>query len=369
MKKTILTALLIMCLGSFAYSAMLMTPYLQAVKKDSIYVLVEADTRDPVTVEYGVDGKFGKSLTAESVSSTLLEKPTYIHKIKLTGLKAGTLYHYRALQSGAASPDFTFNTAVEEGTNFRFAWMADCRTGTDIHEAIAANIKKAKPLFSLYGGDLCEDSTYLSFKSEFFLKNELALIAEVPFFNTVGNHETAGKNTEAFTQSPDSASGEQKYYSLDYGDMHVLVMNTEIAYTPESAQYRFVKSDLEKSKKVWKLVITHIPPYVDGTRKENLKLISISRQLFEPNKVDMTISGHDHFYQHNIVKGIHHMVIGSAGAPLYTPKNDKPFVKKSAEEHNYAIMDVTPKSFHMIVYNEKDEVLDTIDLVKPKTIK
>lgn len=373
MKKSVKQAakILIFLVGgcSFGFSAMLMSPYLQAVKKDSIYVLVECDTKDPVTVEYGMFNQFSSSQIEESISETLLLKPTYIHKVKLKELKTGTKYVYSVSQLGVSSGTYTFNTAVEEGASFRFAWMADCRTGTDIHSAIAANIKKANPRFSLYGGDLCADSTYSSYKSEFFLPNELALIAEVPFFNTVGNHESAGKNTYAFTQSPESSSGTQKYYSFDYGDLHVLVLNTELPATEESPQYKFAKADLEASKKAWKLVISHVPPYVDSSRGDNKNLVKMSKDLFEPGRVDMVISGHDHFYQHNLVNGIHYMVIGSAGAPVYASKSEKNYVLKNVGDHNYAIADVTPVSLHMVVYNDKEEVLDTVDLAKPNPIK
>ncbi len=371
MKQSIsntLILLLILLFSSNALSSMLMSPYLQAVQKDSIYILVECDSPEVATVEYGPDNKYGSLQTAASISTTLAEKVTYVHKVKLKGLKPGKLYHYRALQAKEASQDYTFNTAVEEGVNFRFAWMADCRTGTEIHDIIAANIKKAKPRFSLYGGDLCQNGSYDFFKNEFFLKNELALIAEVPFFNTVGNHEGNGRNTYSFTEAPESASGLQKYYSFDYGDIHVLALNTELSVAAENAQYKFAKADLEACKKKWKIVITHVPAYIDGNYEEDKKLKKMTSDLFEPNKVDMVISGHSHLYQHNFVNGIHHMIIGSAGAPLATPKNDKPYVIKSVKEYNYAIVDVTPKSLHMVVYNEKEKVLDTLDLVKPNKI-
>ena len=42
------------------------------------------------------------------------------------------------------------------------------------------------------------------FKQEFFRPKELELIANVPFFLAVGNHETWGANTKAFTQAPAS---------------------------------------------------------------------------------------------------------------------------------------------------------------------
>jgi len=78
------------------------------------------------------------------------------------------------------------------------------------------------------------------------------------------------------------------------------------------------------------------------------------------------ISGHSHFYEHNLVNGIHHLVIGSAGAPLHDPVNAS-YTIKSAKDYNYAIGDVTPTSLHLIVYNAGGTVLDSFDLRKGGT--
>ena len=64
----------------------------------------------------------------------------------------------------------------------------------------------------------------------------------------------------------------------------------------------------------------------------------------------MVIAGHSHFYQHNLVNGIHHLVIGTAGAPFKDLVNAS-YTLKSAKEYNYAIIDMTPAMLHLVVYN------------------
>lgn len=80
--------------------------------------------------------------------------------MKLTGRKPNTIYNYRATQGEAASADHSSITAAEPGTGFRFAWMADCRTRSSIHNEIAGLIQEKPPRFSLCGGDLCERPAY-----------------------------------------------------------------------------------------------------------------------------------------------------------------------------------------------------------------
>ncbi len=340
---------------------MLMPPYLQAVTSNSIYVLVESSSADTVTVEYGPTSTYGRSARTEYTESTT--NSTYVHNVKIAGLEPNSVYHYRARQGGDVSADASFTTAVLAGTSFRFAWMADCRTGTAVHDSIAKRIADANPVMSLYGGDLCVRSSYSAFKDEYFRANELALIARVPFFNATGNHEGWSANTKAFTQAPTSASGTQEYFSLDYGDLHVLVLNTQVDYSEGSPQFSFAQRDLASSAKRWKIAIAHKPAYGAGGHGEDEKLKEMTAKIFEPNGLNMFISGHSHFYQRNFVNGIHHLIIGTAGAPLHSP-SDAIYTLKSVRDYNYAIADVTPASFKIIVYNRRGAVLDSLMLSK-----
>jgi predicted phosphodiesterase len=390
--RKVLALLFLLCTAPFTSvfaqsSKMVMAPYLQAVSTNSIYVLVESTSAEILFVEYGLTKSYGSRISTESIEQTT--EHTFVHNVKVGGLSPNTVYHYRALLADTASQDASFRTAPNPGTSFRFAWMADIRTtgyanfwntpiletnhffgwmanrrwGVEVHDAISKRIADANPVMSLYGGDLCINSSYSAFKDEFFRSNERALIGHVPFFNTPGNHEKWSQNTQAFTQAPDSPSGTQEYYSFDYGDMHVLVLNNEVDYNEGSPQYLYAQRDLSSTSKPWKIVIYHRPAYCAGGHGEDSKMITMSEKIFEPNHVDVVMNGHSHFFQHNLVHGIHHLVLGSAGAPLYK-LGTAPYVIKAARDYSYGIIDVTPTSFTMTVYNDKGLVLDTLPLKK-----
>jgi len=350
----------LLCDSAFAQHGIFMPPYLQAVTRSSIYVLVESSLGDTVVVDYG-SGGYTSSAATESVEQT--DQQTYVHNVRLAGLVPNTLYHYRARQGTDSTNDASFRTAVDPGTPFRFAWMADSRTGNLIHDLIASRIEKADPAFSLYGGDISANDRYSTYKLQFFRPAELWLISHVPFFNTPGNHEGWGTNTKAFTQAPSSASGVQEYYSFEYGDMHVVVLNNEVRYDSGSPQYNFVLNDLSSAKSTWKIVISHRPAYCAGGHGEDSVMKVMTANIFEPSGVDAVISGHTHFYQHNLVKGIHHLVLGSAGAPLYDPDSAS-YTVKSAKEYHFGIVDVSPTSFHLMVYTHQGAILDSLFLQK-----
>ena len=350
-------------------AAVVMSPYLQAVTANSIYVLVECDSTDAVKVEYGPTETYGAVATTESTAATEGSVPqTYVHNIKLAGLQPDTVYHYRVSQGGEPTADQTFTTAALPGASFRFAIMGDCRTGVKPHAAIAARIAAADPRFSVYLGDLCVNKAYDKFKNEFFLPEELALIAKVPFMNAVGNHENWSPNTQAFTEGISDLSGTQDYYSFDYGDIHFVCINNQVPYTVDSPQYAFVAKDLAATKQPWKIVYFHKPAYGSGGHGEDTGMKAMTAALFEPNKVDLVLAGHSHFYQHNRVNGIPHLVIGGGGAPLVQPV-DALYTVKSAKLYNYAIVDFTPASLHLVVHDDAGNVIDTIDLAKPAMVK
>lgn len=166
----------------------------------------------------------------------------------------------------------------------------------------------------------------------------MSLAARVPFFNATGNHEKWDVNTKAFTQAPSSASGNQGYYSFDYGDLHVVVMNymDPEGFAEGSPQYNFIAGDL----------------------------VALTKNIFEPQGVDLVLSGHNHFYLRNFVNGIYHLIIGSAGAPLYDAGPVGGYTQVSIKSYCWATFDLTPTSLQMHVYDEDGEEIDSLSLSK-----
>ncbi len=359
MRTGFLAGLFFVGLTLRAQPTMLMSPYLQAVTKTSIEVLVESRTQDPVTIRYGKGEIFTDSTWTSRIDQTDL--PSYVHTVKLEKLLPNTVYRYQARQGHELSRPGSFRTAPEAGTPFRFAWMADCRVGIGVHDTIAERIAAAEPVVLLLGGDLASTGSYDAYKKEFFRPAELSLIANVPFFNTVGNHEGWTTNTRAFTRGLPANSGTEEYYSFDYSDLHVVVLNTQLPYGPGSAQYDFVARDLASAASPWKIVIAHKHAYCGGGHGEDSGLKEMTTNLFEPNHVAMVLSGHSHFFEHNIVNGIHHLIIGSAGAPLYNPESEW-YTVSMAKSYNYAVGDVSPSQLRLMVYDERGAVLDSVVL-------
>ena len=351
---------LILVLTSFSRAELLMQPYLQDTGQTSIYVIAECDSNTlPVVVEYGKTISYSLSVTAHSVDATTL--PSFIHKVKITGLIPGTKYHYRAVHGGSVSSDYIFTTAAGDEAAFRFAFMADSQENTRAHGDIARLIKATSPDFSVYGGDLSSSGDYSSFKSEFFIQPELDLISFIPFYLAPGNHEGWSQNTKAFTKAP--PNGRDGYFSFDRGSAHFIILNSEVDFGKGSPQYEFARTDLAATTKKWKIAVYHKPAYAQGgdwwgvpnpTRE-------IADNVLSPAGVQLTLSGHMHYYQHNYSKGTHHLVISSAGGYLENPVPDS-YTIKGDKGYHYAVVDVDSLSLCVRVYNDSGAQVDTVCL-------
>jgi hypothetical protein len=347
---------------SLSGAAILMRPYLQALTPTSVYVLVECDTPGAITVEYGTTADCGLSAKTESVALTTASPVTYVHRIPLRDLRPETDYYYTAGEGSAFSELSRFRTGALPGTSFRFVWVADDRGGPDIFDSVVVHAAASHPLIALYGGDLCLRPGYDDWKKDFFRPPQVDFGGSVPWVNTPGNHEQWTTNTQAFTHGP-AGSVSQEFFSFDCGDMHVLVLNSEIPLGAASPQYAFADADLHGTDRRWKLVMLHKPAYCAGGHGEDSSVIAMTAGIFEKTGVDLVLSGHSHFYQHNLVNGIHHMVIGSAGAPLYDTAHAW-YTLRSLKEYNWAVADVTPASLSLYVFNEHGMPLDELELKK-----
>jgi predicted phosphodiesterase len=359
MKAKILLLIAVFCCNINA--AIIMQPYLMGVQSNSVWVLVECSTNDTVTVDFGTTPSYGSTAKTFTISTTT--NSTFVHKINLTGLNQNTNYYYRARQMSSTSGGSSFVTAVNEQTPFRFLWIGDYRSGTAVHDQICQLVTQYNPRMYLNGGDVAVTGSYTDFKNEFFRTGELNLISSIPFFLATGNHEGWDVNTKAFTKGITIQSGTEDYYSFDYGNMHVLVLNTQVSYSQGSNQYNFAMADLSSTTKPWKIVISHKPGYCSGGHGEDSGMIAMSQNIFVPAGVDMVISGHSHFYQHNRVSNIEHMVLGGGGAPLYDPTNAS-YTIKSVKDYNFGIIDINTDTLLLRVYNNLNTLLDTVKIIK-----
>jgi hypothetical protein len=107
-------------------------------------------------------------------------------------------------------------------------------------------------------------------------------------------------------------SGTEQYFSVDYGSVHVVSLDTQLTARDETARatmMNWLTSDLSYNTRDWTIVIFHHPPYSKGTNhdSDDAELSPIDRPewdmrneftpIFEEYGVDVVYSGHSHSYE------------------------------------------------------------------------
>jgi tartrate-resistant acid phosphatase type 5 len=117
----------------------------------------------------------------------------------------------------------------------------------------------------------------------------------------------------------------------------------------------------------WKIVIGHHPFYTVGPRivnSDTLTMRKALKQLFDDNKVDVYLSGHEHSLQHLKPDGYTHQFISGAGSELTTVTTGIPYSKFQAAEHGFMYFSIDATRLNVKAINYGGTVLYETELTK-----
>ena len=146
-------------------------------------------------------------------------------------------------------------------------------------------------------------------------------------FPTIGNHDfegTGGRPYHAYFGTKSGPVG-LAYYSYTLGAWHVVSLNSEIAAGSGSAQYEWLKADLEEAGAACILATWHRPVFSSGPSGGSARMRDVW-QLLQQYGADVVLNGHDHDYERfapqdvdgrAATSGIRQFVVGTGGYPLY----------------------------------------------------
>ncbi|HTP89181.1 MAG TPA: metallophosphoesterase [Bryobacteraceae bacterium] len=293
-------------------------------------------------------------------------------KVTFSRLKPGTTYYYDV--TGTEEGKGSFRTAPQGDTPFQFVVYGDTRTRHDVHRrVIEALLKNSSPEFVLHTGDLVANGSDSSLWPVFF-DIEHELLRKTAFFPALGNHERNDRSFYDFFDHPTLP-----YYSFDWGNAHFAVLDSDINNVSKSEearkafwdeQVRWLENDLQHSQQAtFRFAIAHHPPVTAVARREgdNPHMTALM-PLFEKYKVTAGLFGHDHNYQHYYKNGVHYLITGGGGAPLYDV--DAPpegITRKVAKTENFLVVDVNGKQAHVRALTPSGETIEVTDLGEPGT--
>ena len=293
-------------------------PYVQNVGNDCATIMWKTNIKTEKNVVY-----WGNSY--KLINKTVAYENTEWHEVKLDGLKPLTTYFYKVKSDKIESRIHSFTTSGN-CKNFTFIIYGDSRgmwDGWKNTKVVAEAIRREKPWFVINTGDMVKNGAKEEEWISFFQAS--SFIHNSSLYPAIGNHDMPVSAFCKYFSLPNN----EIYYSFDYGNTHFTILNSNTPLSP--AQLLWMWKDLQV-KKTWKIVVFHHPPYSSGYHG-NTTLIRLWTLFFKMAGVDIVFSGHDHDYEHVNIGGIHYIVTGGGGAPLYRVGRSKWTVVSNSTYH------------------------------------
>lgn len=338
-------------------------PYLQQVTSDSATIMWETDVVSDSRVDYG--------MLLPTESSVYDPMPVALHKAVLAGLDSGTTYTYRVTSAGAVSPAGSFMTAPPASQPFRFVVYGDSRTFPATHAQVVQNIIADAPALVFNTGDLVGvGRDYSIWQPEFFEPLQ-DLMMTVPVVPVLGNHEYGGVGPLWFFYFFDLPLHEG-WWAMTYGNTRIIGLDTNAAYTAGSRQNDWLMQEFASAAyrgATWHVVIFHHPPFSSTTAySDNTILKDYLVPLLERHGVDVAFQGHSHVYERYLHNGIHYIVTGGGGAPLYplVPDITPPIRQFGLSVYHHCVVDVDPSAGTLTIraIDITGRVFDAVELSK-----
>jgi calcineurin-like phosphoesterase family protein len=297
--------------------------------------------------------------TIFSPEQTGLPSAYYQHQADFGGLAPGTEQVYRILMDDeeAFSPAGPLQFRAPAEGPFRFLVFGDSGWGSPSQAQIAMLMIGERPDLAIVTGDLGYPfGTYAYYETNYF-DYYTALSKSIPFFPCPGNHDYYGDALESYVAMnavPVEGVPEQdrgRYYSFDWGNTHFVSLDS-MGCLVEAVQGNglmldWLEKDLGSTRKFWRVVFFHHPPFAAGPNLNDPKCI-MAREcivpLLERHGVQLVFNGHEHSYQRTEPllggyiagpnEGIVYITTGGGGSDLY-PVFASPRVAAGASAYHY----------------------------------
>jgi hypothetical protein len=261
------------------------------------------------TIEYGINAVTENSLTANAPSE--IAGIGWFHEIELTGLLPNTRYVYHVGSAGDWSPEFSFETAPNDGcTPFTFVQLGDARSQDDRGPSRNwASIQQEAQMqgaeFFLNGGDLVRDGNDIAQWAQWLTDSEM-VNPFVPMLPAIGNHDDgpgeglSANYNQLFVLPVNTVTGTEDYYYFVYNNLVVFSLSTQ-TFEDWNAQMQWLQGIAAQHPDKWKVAFFHHPVYTTqtlGAHPPNEKGQNPDYgPAFDAAGMDIIFQSHNHVYE------------------------------------------------------------------------
>lgn len=360
----------------------------QIVAKDnstSRTIMWQSDSSEPdAVIEYRlVSSDDIKTLSASDAAFTDDGSMTYIHEGTIIDLTPDTKYEYRIGYSTDRRSDW-YPLETAGAGEYEVLIYPDSQSGDySGWEQLVKNSADRNPNAALYisMGDLVDNGEQ-AYQWRTWLDSIKPLSARIPLAPTLGNHEMYTldwkmREPRAYLNYFDVPSNgnttfDRHYYSYDYGDVHYVVLDTQLyesthednhdVHHPDlyDVQVQWLRQDLASNTKKWTVVLMHRDPFQYAFNRPGASRAAgfdeegvLFMPIFDEFNVDLVLSAQLHSYRNRghvrnfernasgplyILTGI----AGDARRPNWQQHPLDVYVAPDREKNNYMTMTVTP---------------------------
>jgi hypothetical protein len=280
--------------GSLAWAvAIVRGPYLQLLDGDSVTIMWKMDVAAACSLSIKRVG---------SAATRIAGGTGTVCSIAVAGLVRGGKYAYVPYADGkAVDQESVFAAEPLAGQPYTFLVLGDSGTGSEEQLAVRDLMLTTPAGFALHTGDMAYDrGTNSEFDRTYFAPYR-DLLRRLVIWPSLGNHDVksgGGKPwVDAFATPANNAEGSERYYSFDYANAHVTVLNSNVDMAPGTDQHRFLEEDLAASTATWKFLVFHHSVYSSGRHSSATGIRAELLPLIDLHGVDIVFMGHDHHYE------------------------------------------------------------------------
>ena len=321
----------------------------QIVAKDnstSRTIMWQSDSSEPdAVIEYRlVSSDDIKTLSASDAAFTDDGSMTYIHEGTIIDLTPDTKYEYRIGYSTDRRSDW-YPLETAGAGEYEVLIYPDSQSGDySGWEQLVKNSADRNPNAALYisMGDLVDNGEQ-AYQWRTWLDSIKPLSARIPLAPTLGNHEMYTldwkmREPRAYLNYFDVPSNgnttfDRHYYSYDYGDVHYVVLDTQLyesthednhdVHHPDlyDVQVQWLRQDLASNTKKWTVVLMHRDPFQYAFNRPGASRAAgfdeegvLFMPIFDEFNVDLVLSAHLHSYRN---RGHVRNFDRDASGPLY----------------------------------------------------